>query len=141
MENPESPVFGYREFEVTVKHGQHLLRGFFGQIWRTAELEAKCFCGPPPGRDAPIADPKHRCGIYLRREKPIITPYVSALCVGWGKVVEHELGWRVQHCRIERLVLSPPVYLDIADILEQHYGVPVERVPGPVVTVRRKGGK
>jgi hypothetical protein len=125
----ENPVFGYRDFDVSVKHNQYLLRGLFGQIWRTAELEAKCFCGPPAGRDAPIAGSGHRCGIYLRREKPITTPHVGALCVGWGEVIEHELGWRVQHCRIERLVL-PSTHPDhIADILEQHYGVPVERAP------------
>jgi hypothetical protein len=142
----ESPVFGYREF--FLYPGDKMLYGGFGRAWPSAEMEAKCLCHIGPATDVvPIDHPSHRCGIYLLRQPsgPLCPGYIGAWCVGWGKVVEYEEGWRVQHCRIERLVLPPgPSYgvpIEVAERLVlppgtstiipllSHYGVPIEVAP------------
>jgi hypothetical protein len=134
LENPtENPIFGYREFFYDSL--PNALRGLYGQVWKSAEMEAECLCGGErSGNRGPVDEPYHRCGIYLHRQ-PVwsSSAYVRAFCVGWGKVIEHEDGWRVQFCRIERLVLPPePTSYLVAAIpfLKSRYGVPIETSDG-----------
>jgi hypothetical protein len=128
----QSPVFGYREFYLG--RGR-LLYGMFNRPWESAEMEAECLCylegrTIPINGIAPIDLRPHHCGIYLVRQP--ITPigYIGAVCVGWGKVIEHERGWRAQHCRIEYLILPrrPTNFMiETVPFLEEHYGVPVKQ--------------
>jgi hypothetical protein len=129
----ESPVFGYREF--FYDNFPNALRGLYGQLWKGAEMEAQCLCeGERSGDRCPVDKPYHRCGIYLCRQ-PVSSrsAYVGAFCVGWGKVIEHEEGWRVQFCRIERLVLPPEPTSNLVvaiPSLKSRYGVPIETSDG-----------
>jgi hypothetical protein len=123
----ESPVFGYREFCLYLGDDK-LLHGGFGEAWPSAEMEAECLCyAAVPDEAVPIDRYPHHCGIYLLRQpEPLCPGYIGAWCVAWGKVIEHEKGWRVQHCRIERLVLPPKPDPSTIIPLLSHYGVPIE---------------
>jgi hypothetical protein len=114
------PIFGYRQFYYDY-NGSGMLHGLFGAPWPTAEMEAECLCT--------VARPDHTCGIYLLRE-PVhsVEVYIGAFCTAWGRVIEHEMGWRVQYCRIERLILPlwpDPRLLSAIPLMESRYRVPV----------------
>jgi len=112
-----SPVVGYRVWTL----GAAGLKSLCGERWRPGEsLAARCRActivgrpGPTHDHDAPRVD--CTCGIYSAKK-------LGHLCGGgyeqyavhgevylWGKVVEHEQGWRAQFAYPKKLVLSPDV--------------------------------
>lgn len=112
-----SPVVGYRVWTL----GAAGLKSLCGERWRPGEsLAARCRActivgrpGPTHDHDAPRVD--CTCGIYSAKK-------LGHLCGGgyeqyavhgevylWGKVVEHEQGWRAQFAYPKKLVLSQDV--------------------------------
>lgn len=105
------PVIAFRVFKVDVDETFEIaLRSVsYDTLWpRQAELVATCRHhlgrygpdGSPANHEAPVLGCS--CGIYLtksihksmeRASGPLV---VLAVVRGWGKVVKHETGWRVQ---------------------------------------------
>lgn len=98
--------------------------------WESDTLQAVCVI-----TDGGKFDVQHAvqcsCGIYLFGDKAAMMSQVMgegmhtailAECVGWGTVIEHELGYRVEYCRIEGLWTSGADSLN--EYLSKKYGVP-----------------
>lgn len=64
------------------------------------------------------------CGIYSYRDYDFAVaaadhPYVLAQCTLWGCVAEHELGYRSEWCRVEKLFIAEGA--PYKKILQKHY--------------------
>lgn len=117
------------------------LSGGFGIPWDSTEMHAECraavYTPNAVLRTAVehLAEGTCTCGIYIVGDPPPAwanTIEVYAQVVGWGAVVEHEHGFRVEYCRIERLVVlvneelvSASVEI-LVSLLERNYDVPIE---------------
>lgn len=106
-------IYGWRLFSII--YDDSLMSPITYKVWYKNELEADCKSIRHP--DSPSPQYECYCGIYLlKNEKdldplPLITSYSAAYayCSAWGHIIEHEDGYRVQHCRIERLK-CPSIY-------------------------------
>ena len=85
---------------------------------------------PPPKEDC-------ACGIYLVNDRKLIdggSADAYGECYGWGRVITHELGWRVEYAYPKRILLrnraagSSEFLEKIAQNVRENYGVPVEIV-------------
>jgi hypothetical protein len=85
-----------------------LLKGSFEQEWASDLMEADCVvCPEAPGWDCP-------CGIYAMKERRLVPISKNgSTIVGkvmlWGRVVEHEDGYRASHARITELWVEDPL--------------------------------
>jgi hypothetical protein len=78
------------------------------------------------------------CGIYAYKEKPILLREIRDSCSGlrlvygeinlWGKVIEHEDGYRAQFGYPKRLWCTPAIE-PLAGWIGYVYGVPCEVMP------------
>lgn len=101
-----SPIVGYRAWHWHAK----ALWSFNGEAWRPGHaLTAKC----PKADHEPPAD-GCSCGIYAAKDYQHLQRICSSQCVEafvhgevylWGKVVEHDLGYRAQFAYPKSLVL------------------------------------
>lgn len=153
-ESDGTPIVGHRYY--TLVEGQEYLRGAADCPWPTRRLTAVCRNGEEDEFLDDISERHLRagvcsCGIYMlqgpvMRQFPNQTKYVGssgiyvssgymnpqksvgvyADCVGWGTVLEGSLGYRVQHCRIEKLYVADDAEWAMP-VLEK-YGVPIEHL-------------
>lgn len=92
------PVVGWR----TWKWNGRVLKGMFERDWPSHLMEADCVvCPDPPGWDCP-------CGIYaMKHLRQLPTSKHGSTIVGkvslWGRVVEHEDGYRASNAAITEL--------------------------------------
>lgn len=146
------PVVGWRTW-LLVRAGSHYrLRSlFFPPLWVPGRsLVSQCFRRPSrftarqlqPG----VAQPGHElachCGIYATREPDRASRYVGESAAGrifglvalWGRVVEHEHGWRASHAYPSHLLvpefgLGSGTELSVVVRSLRDYGTPVETLP------------
>ena len=122
--SPE-PVQGWRMWTL---RGNNLV-GNFGQPWRTGQIEAihASDLRGSTHREHDAPDPDCRCGVnaydtwerLVSRESTDHHEAVIGLIDMWGKVIQHEQGYRAQHAKIMRLwvVLDPERMQFIEDAL------------------------
>lgn len=134
---------GYRAFilHADPERGVFRLKSVteMGTMWESATLDAKCahrsITSAPQPEDMSSHMGTCTCGIYLCSQQETVVrqaftesldagnSLVLAQCAGWGTVVEHTDGMRVEHARIERLwTLSGKP--ELCDRLAGIYGVP-----------------
>jgi hypothetical protein len=101
------PLIGWRVWcVVRTRDGLRLSSVIHDALWpEDGELVARCDAGAP--HDAPHAGCS--CGIYAARDPATVWTYllgrddphtvrrVLGRVVLWGRVVEHEHGWRASH--------------------------------------------
>ena len=120
VEASGQPVDGWRVWNLHLDRAGHpelLPAGSGVDAWRPREpVQARC--GKPSllraGRSHPAPDPRCTCGIYARREpdrSARVTPsYPVPPVIGtvslWGRVIEHEEGWRGAFAYPSRLTLA-----------------------------------
>jgi hypothetical protein len=69
------------------------------------------------------------CPAYFSPEGESWIP-ATAACTAWGRIIEHEAGWRCQHMRIDEIYLLGSAADDWhVSVLTENYGVPVYGVP------------
>jgi hypothetical protein len=91
-------VVGWRSW----RWNGRLLKGSFEREWPSDLMEAECVvCADPPGWDCP-------CGIYaMKQPRQVPDSKRGSIIVGkvalWGRVVEHEDGYRASNARIAEL--------------------------------------
>jgi hypothetical protein len=120
---------------------EHRLRSLTEQTFWPGEgrFTGSCRAEPPTGHEAPGV--RCECGIWAFRDRApaeaTVAAYVhcgSPVAYGrvalWGRVVEHERGWRGQYARPLELHLCGAAD-DIAWELVEAYGLPVELAPWP----------
>jgi hypothetical protein len=133
----EEPIIGWRLWHVLP--GERRLRPIFkrGLVWKPREAqEAVC---PEESHDVP--DEKCRCGVYTvchamllqevhwdRHPPKGVPPLPGVIVVGqvalWGRIIQHERGWRSQFAYPSHLyVFSEDA--DLAAGLRDEYLVPV----------------
>jgi hypothetical protein len=101
----DSLIVGFRIF--AVKNG--LLRGYHSTDWPTEKLDAVCEQGKLKQhlQSTDFDRGEHGCGIYIYKDAAeAMNEYKNdavALVMGWGNAFEGERGWRVEHCRIDKL--------------------------------------
>jgi len=145
-------IRGWREYSLVDNRKLGILLMGSWQYWREQQLSSSC-CWEEEGKYLPLMEIDVKpingphsmyqcvCGIYLLKQpfKRLWDFKIIAQAVGWGKVVEHEKGYRVQHCRIDQLYIPQDKVrvIDIdkgnffidpkvaAELLEQRYQVPV----------------
>lgn len=108
----------------------------FRDTWATRDATARCLrClylfGTPPGVNC-------GCGLYACKTEDGIrgNPHrIWGQVALYGKVIEHEHGYRAQHARILDLHTREE---DLAESLRQRYGVPVTRHPRPAHSIGEK---
>jgi hypothetical protein len=118
-EAPE-PVFGFRAWSV---HGTGSLRSRFGaERWEPgADFTAHCKAWP----DGPCPHCDCVCGVHAFRDLRHLKSWrggthVTGAVALWGRIIEHELGFRAEHARPVALIESHYAQR-VADV----YGLPV----------------
>lgn len=153
-ENFDGVLRGWRLFKVVHdENGFAHLYGTFHQRWDSPVHTAECksdsgdilatlsiaIAAKPIQKSVTgdaathLASGTCRCGVYLMKSLPADelagtftgSQVAVAQCVAWGTVVEHEHGWRAEHCRIERVFMSDQNPYLISQ-LRDRYGVPIE---------------
>ncbi len=114
------PIDGWRVWNLRLDRDGHpelLPAGSGVDAWRPRHA-VRARCGKPTllraGRPHEAPDPRCTCGIYARRQldrSPRVTPsYPVPPVVGtvslWGRVIEHEDGWRGAFAYPSRLTLA-----------------------------------
>lgn len=147
------PVIGWKGLAVDLNTMElRSIYGFYDYLWpHRKEHTAMCkrdheHEGGMPGIDC-------SCGFYIARSWPIAMGYTFAggalvEVAGWGKVIEHRVGWRTRYAYPKRIILlnafndqdgfdfaasGDIVYRpagdfftqEIVDVLSEKYGVPV----------------
>jgi hypothetical protein len=101
----DSLIVGFRIF--AVKYG--VLQGYHNAQWKTEKLDAVCDQDKLKQhlQSTDFDRGEHGCGIYIYKDAAeAINEYKNdavALVMGWGNAFEGERGWRVEHCRIDKL--------------------------------------
>ena len=125
-----SPIIGYRVWQLDANR----LRSLNGEQWSPGKaLAARCRAlsyGPIVGRAGAAHDP-HKppqiectCGVYAARGLEHLRSMgcpkyaIHGEVYLWGKVVEHELGWRAQFAYPKSLFLPPEFIPSGAKALE-----------------------
>lgn len=140
-----SVIRGWRYFRLAGKAQLEATR----QVWPERALTAECLRRPDHPAEFGLARHERAarhlragactCGVYALkqpRRKALDERDVVAEVLLWGCVVEHEDGYRAEHCRIERL-FAPPFAIEA---LARRYDVAVEphrtfaAMTGPEVT-------
>lgn len=158
------PVQGYRYWRVEWDHGQPVLRSLYRATLWPAQDPLQATCEAKPDRvSAWFRQVLHRetarhvaptwgceCGIYGlarfdRTENLEISPQcqrglfgdhwqVAGVVLLWGRVVQHERGYRAEYARPAKLLAVPGLargreIRDLLDAVAQRYAVDV--VPDP----------
>lgn len=106
------PFTAYRWYGVDILTG-HIF-GAMGTRWRRPEMEAQCLAdcsvAPSDGRNGCAGKYTQGCGIYSYKSfdsafadglrNATYTSMLLAECLLWGKVYEHEWGYRAQFVRV-----------------------------------------
>lgn len=138
IEKKSGTIIGYRRFKVhrTYPHGTLLYPESvrIQDPWTPREARAAvCANGKESYfnsrvHDVPAPAWGCSCGYYLKKEGLLCEGYdddnyALATCKGWGKVIEHESGYRCQYAYPSHIAVFDA---DVADRLAEAYGVPVE---------------
>lgn len=144
-----SPVVGYRLWQVNSPFTRLLPLGFYAaeKTWVGPEAEAMCLAGvrTAEGWKHPAPTFGCSCGLYAWKTAALMfdshpvypisgsgaealvssrgmsaKPVVAGAVVAWGKITEHELGFRAQRMRVTALLESVG-----ASRIAEHLGVPV----------------
>lgn len=138
--------------DIVIKRVQQWqLRGAYRQTWLSRELTAEChrfwwarqnsliFRDSTPRDRAKFHLEKNidcTCGIYITKNDYAGAGVHEAFNVfahttGWGAYIEYKDGWRVEHARIESIIVkgtTPENAISIQEDLTRVYGVPVSIV-------------
>ena len=146
------PIVGWRGYMCRQLSRAVVLSGMYDQIWWSTELEAthRIFGIPEIIFDG--ASETHKvpewsctCGIYATKELHYLPWPMSSVVLArvalTGKVIEHEYGYRAQHARVIKFIVSATetwprssklqgirYTRKMARKIERTYGVPVEMV-------------
>jgi hypothetical protein len=134
-----APIIGYRHWFVRADGQLRALT--MDYLWAAGKpLLAQCRqqYGEPSNRYQLQGshDPPHSvcpCGIYAFKQAPAAdelwmdrmfdgtggTPYIFGAVLLWGRIVEHERGYRAQYARVAALAAGHPR----AGVLAERYGV------------------
>lgn len=108
-----------------------LLVGGYGQTWLPGrDKEATCYIN----REGPVPHWDCNCGLYAAKNRETLDRFdwyqnypVSGTVEMYGRVIEHEIGWRAQYAHIRDLQVEVPGpwggYLTA--VLSEVYKVPV----------------
>jgi len=100
-------IIGYRDFALHYGYKGFRLRACSNAyVWDVGVNEAQCSHGPEPASDH-LAAGSCTCGFYAYKERSQLnrfTPLHGAVLL-WGKVIEHEFGYRAQFAQVESLFL------------------------------------
>jgi hypothetical protein len=137
------PIVGWRQWNFMYPHFLANLGNDTIYVPRE-KIEARCEQDSPPGtlvlrKDHSEQQAPHltcMCGIYAYKEKPRLLREIrniySGLVYGeinlWGKVIEHEDGYRAQFGYPKRLWCTPAIE-PLAGWIGYVYGVPCEVMP------------
>jgi hypothetical protein len=100
------PVIGFRQWRMAE---EGLLSIASDEIWREANLVARCLVGRHPQEASPVS--ACSCGVYAwyepcpRTASAPTRDYVAGAVILWGPIELHATGMRAQHCRIVALAL------------------------------------
>lgn len=156
------PLHGYRYWRVEWEHGQPVLRSLYRATVWPSQTPLQATCETKPDRlSALVRRILHResalhvaptlgceCGIYgfarfERAEQLEISPQcqrgifgehwqVAGVVMLWGRVVQHERGYRAEYARPVKLLAVPGLaqgrgIRDLLDAVAQRYGLDVVR--------------
>lgn len=136
-----SPVTGYRVWAVV----DNRLQGATGHVWDTPELDAECGRSRA-NRDLPHTDHHcssfgHGCGIYAAKDPGRLEEGNSTWVLGvvhlFGKVVEHEHGYRAARARVVAVAAQAEGRLLATcqpDLVAELYA-------DPIATIERSGSQ
>ena len=123
VEKSEELVIGYRPFSVD---GQGYLYGGLGHRWDGRYLDAECpFSHRAGTAHVHLSKGECSCGIYMQNPLVYTGREVMAECVGWGICIVADHGYRVEHCRIDRIFVPEGTPENVCAQLGLRYGVPV----------------
>lgn len=105
-------IIGYREFILHyIDGGFHLKACSNPYLWDAGINEARCSASPLPARDH-LADGSCTCGFYAFKDSSYLnkSAHVHGSVLMWGKVVEHEFGYRAEFAQLESLLLPEAAF-------------------------------
>jgi hypothetical protein len=129
------PILGWRVWRIAVDG--ELVSAYTPAGWPArAPIAARCY-EHPGEHDAP--DEQCVCGVYACDDASAALFYAhrsGSAVVGraklWGRVVEHDAGWRAEHAYPESIYVPREHFEEAADDVAAHlarrYGVPVRCV-------------
>jgi hypothetical protein len=156
------PIVGWRSWKFEYRNlasadviVSKKLIGHFSYEWSPGVNVASCACGSTPSRSGALIDPSTAyvhagfgCGFYFYKSlrdlaqdmHPCSGPIVVGLAKGWGKVYEHERGYRTEFAEIDKLYygVGRPVHprhfyntvdfygVDEASILDEMFRYPLD---------------
>lgn len=100
-------IVGYRDFLLNYSYKGFRLRACSNAyVWDVGVNEAQCSTSPNPARDH-LAAGSCTCGFYAFKDASRLNRYASvhSTVLMWGRVVEHEFGYRAEFARVESLLL------------------------------------
>lgn len=113
------PLVGWRAWRIVMDEEAVLLRGITHHVvWPPGEaLEATCTQCQRHFPETPVPQESHECGMYGFWSKRPFVPYMlarSPIAIGfasyWGRVIQHEDGFRAQYAYPLELWVMP-VYI------------------------------
>ncbi len=100
-------IVGYRDFVLDYSYKGFRLRAHSSAyVWDVGVNEARCSTGPEFARDH-LATGSCTCGFYAFKDSSRLDKFahVHGTVLMWGKVVEHEFGYRAEFAQVESLFL------------------------------------
>ena len=99
-------VRGYRYYNIdTLSDFRYFVGGWRGR-WYSPRMKARCEL-VFPNNELPCPHERHLCGINMYNNAPrrLLTGDLIGLTLGWGKVIEHDDGYRVEHALVTKLIV------------------------------------
>ncbi len=100
-------IIGYRDFILHYSHGDfHLKACSYPYVWNTGVNEARCSTSLVLARDH-LANGSCTCGFYAFKDSSYLSKFapIHGSILMWGKVVEHEFGYRAEFAQLESLLM------------------------------------
>ena len=106
-EHRTGSIYGFRGWNLTVNDRLQSLA--YDTVWEQANMTAQCVI--PHGNIFPFRECS--CGLYAHKLSPFkreqYVTSIDGVALGivemWGRIIEHEYGWRAEHMAVDTLFL------------------------------------